>query len=88
MNTSSQAIQLLQEAHAKAQAAVDVIHNLIAAHDYQDVAELVAKASAALLESTIYLMQAKDEAGLDAIEAADEYLDEVYAIIDAETDED
>lgn len=88
MNTSTQAIQLLQDALAKTQAAADVIHNLIAAHDYQDVAELVTKASTSLIESAIFLMQLKDEAGLDALENADDLLDEVYAIIDAETDED
>jgi hypothetical protein len=64
-----------------------VIDNLIVAHDYQDVASLVAKASAELVSSTMLLLQSDPDAALDALERADDLLDAVYDIIDAETDE-
>jgi hypothetical protein len=88
MNTSNEAIKLLQQALAQTRDAQKVIDNLIADHDYQDVATLVTQAAAALLESAALLMQSKDEAALDALENADDLLDSVYSIIDAETDED
>ncbi|MBC8171266.1 MAG: hypothetical protein H7X77_06325 [Anaerolineae bacterium] len=87
MNTSTEAVRLLREALVSSQQAFEVINNLIAKHDYQDVALLVAQAAAALLESATLLMQSKDEAALDKIEAAEELLDAVYTIIDSETDE-
>lgn len=87
MNTSTEAIRLLQEALVNAQKAAAVIDDLIVDHDYQDVAGLVAQAAAALLESASLLMQSKDEAALDKIEAADEFLDSVYSIIDSETED-
>ena len=88
MNTSAGATQLLQQALANTRDAVRVIDNLIVEHDYLDVATLVAQAAAALLESAAYLMQSQDEAALDALGSADDLLDAVYDIIDAETDED
>lgn len=88
MNTSAEAAQLLQQALANTRDAVRVIDNLIVEHDYQDVATLVAQAAAALLESATYLMQSQDEPALDALGSADDLLDAVYDIIDAETDED
>lgn len=88
MNTSAEAILRLQNALEHTQAAVRIINDLIVEHEYQDVAELVAKAGASLLQSAMLLMQSKDEAALDAIEQADDLLDAVYAIIDGETDED
>ncbi len=88
MNTSAEAAQLLQQALANTRDAVRVIDNLIVEHDYQDVATLVAQAAAALLESAAYLMQSQDELALDALGSADDLLDAVYDIIDAETDED
>lgn len=88
MNTSAGATQLLQQALANTRDAVRVIDNLIVEHDYQDVATLVAQAAAALLESAALLMQSQDEAALDALGSADDLLDAVYDIIDAETDED
>jgi hypothetical protein len=88
MNTSSEALRLLGQALADTRKATAVIDDLIAPHDYQDVASLVAKASAALLESTTRLLQNDPDAALDALEAADDLLDAVYDIIDAETDED
>ncbi|MDL1902150.1 hypothetical protein FBR02_15445 [Anaerolineae bacterium CFX9] len=87
MNTSAEAIKLLQQALAQAQDAAKVIDNLIVAHDYQDVASLVAKASAELISSTMLLLQSDPDAALDALERADDLLDAVYDIIDAETDE-
>ncbi|MBZ0285356.1 MAG: hypothetical protein K8L97_31775 [Anaerolineae bacterium] len=88
MNTSAEAIRLLQEALTDAQAATKVIDDLIVEHQYQDVALLVAHAAATLLQSATLLMQSKDEDALTALEQADDFLDEVYAIIDGETDED
>lgn len=87
MNTSTEALRLLQEALSTTRAATQVIDNLIADHDYQDVASLVSQAAAALLESATLLMQSKDESALDALEQADDLLDSVYNIIDGETDE-
>lgn len=87
MNTSAEAVQLLQEALAKTKAATGVINDLIVAHDYQDVATLISQAGAALLESAALLMQSDDEAALDAMERADDLLDSAWAIIDRETDE-
>lgn len=88
MNTSTEAVRLLQEALTSTRAATQVIKDLIAAHEYQDVADLVSQAGAALLESAALLMQSKDEDALNRLEQADDLLDSVYAIIDGETDED
>lgn len=88
MHTSSEAIQLLQEALAKTRAATQVINNLVIEHEYQDVAVLVAQAGAALIEAAVLLLDSKDEAALDSIEQADDLLDSVYKIIDGEVDED
>lgn len=88
MNTSSEAVRLLQEALASTHAAKQVINDLIVEHDYQDVATLVTQAAAALLEAAAQLMQSKDEDALNALEQADDLLDAVYAIIDGETDDD
>lgn len=87
MNTSAEAIQLLQEALTKTQAATKAINNLMVEHEYQDIAVLVAQAGAALLESAALLMQSQDEEAVEALERADDLLDTVFAIIDAETDE-
>lgn len=88
MHTSSEAIQLLQEALAKTRAATQVINNLVIEHEYQDVAVLVAQAGAALMEAAVLLLESNDEAALDALEQADDMLDSVYKIIDGEVDED
>jgi hypothetical protein len=87
VNTSAEAAKLLQQAQTTTQDARRVIDNLIAAHDYQDVASLVTQAAAALLQSAALLMQSQDEAALDALENADDLLDSVWSIIDAETDD-
>ncbi|MFN8529266.1 MAG: hypothetical protein U0670_11685 [Anaerolineae bacterium] len=88
MNTSAEAVRLLQEALANARSASQVIQDLIVEHDYQDVAVLVTQAAVSLLESSALLMQSKDEDALDALGHADDFLDAVYEIIDAETEED
>lgn len=88
MNTSGEALRLLQQALADTRKAGAVIDDLFAPHDYQDVAALVARASAGLLESTIRLLESRPDDALAALEAADDLLDAVYDIIDSETDED
>lgn len=88
MNTSAEALRLLNQALADTRKAGAVVDDLFAPHDYQDVASVVARASAALLESAIRLLESKPDEALDALEAADDLLDAVYDIIDAETDED
>ncbi|MDZ4764737.1 MAG: hypothetical protein SGI73_09310 [Chloroflexota bacterium] len=88
MNTASNAIQLLEDAVAKAHAARTMIDDLIVAHDYQDAATLVVQASVALLEAAALLLTSNDEAALEGLERADDLLDAVYTIIDGETDED
>lgn len=84
MNTSSQAVQQLQQAMNTTRQAASTIENLIAEHDYQDVAGLVTLAAAALLESAAYLMQGQDEAALESLEDADDLLDAVYDIIESD----
>ncbi len=86
--TSSEAAKRLEQALATTREAVTVIDNLIAEHEYQDVASLVSQAAAKLLEAASALMQSNDEAGVGALESADDLLDAVWDIIDGETDED
>ncbi|MEL6151106.1 MAG: hypothetical protein AAFV33_19435 [Chloroflexota bacterium] len=81
MNTSSEAIKQLQESLAAAQKAADTIENLIATHDYQDIAMLVTHSAAKMLESATLLMEKDDEAALDVLEDAEDLIDEVYKII-------
>lgn len=88
MNTSTEAARLLEQALTTSHSAANVIENLIAEHDYQDVAALVTQAATALLESAALLMQKEDEAALDMLGKADDLLDAVYDIIDGEVDED
>jgi hypothetical protein len=88
INTSSEASKRLEQALSTTREAVTVIDNLIAEHEYQDVASLVSQAAAKLLEAASALMQSNDEAGLGALESADDLLDAVWDIIDGETDED
>jgi hypothetical protein len=88
MHTSTEAIRKLELAQKEAREALVTIDNLLAAHDYQDVASLVTKAAIAMLESATLLMQSQDEAALNALERADDLLDNVYDIIDGELDED
>lgn len=88
MNTSAEAANRLQQAIAATQQAHGVIENLIAEHDYQDVAALLTQAAGSLLQSAALLMQSQDEAALEHLETAEDFLDAVYDIIDAEMDED
>lgn len=88
MNTTSRASELLQQALASAREAEGVVNDLIAAHDYQDVARLVTQAASALLESAALLIQSEGEAAFDQIEHAEDLLDTVYNIIESEMDED
>lgn len=88
INTSSEASKRLEQALATTREAVTIIDNLIAEHEYQDVASLVSQAAVKLLESASALMQSNDEAGISALESADDLLDAVWDIIDGETDED
>jgi hypothetical protein len=87
MKTSAQAIQLLQTALTNTQSATAVIEDLVVEHEYQDVASLITKASATLLEMAILLMESKDGSALQKLEQAEEMLDTVYTIIDGETDD-
>mgnify|MGYP003478334818 CR=1 FL=1 len=87
MNTSSEALRLLQEATNSTQQALNVIDNLVVEHDFQDVASLITQAANAMLISAQQLMQSNDIAALEAMEAAEDLLDAVYNIIDAELDE-
>lgn len=87
MHTSAEAVKLLQQALSASQQAANTIENLIADHDYQDVAGLITMAAAALLQSASLLMQSQDEAALESLETADDLLDAVYDIIDADLDE-
>ena len=88
INTSGAATKRLEQALATTREAVSIIDNLIADHEYQDVASLVTQAAGKLLEAAASLMQSKDEDGIGALESADDLLDAVYDIIDGETDED
>jgi hypothetical protein len=88
MNTSAEASRLIEQALTTTRESTRVIQNLVAAHDYQDVAALVTQAAAALLQSASQLMQMQDEAALASLADADDLLDAIYDIIDAETDED
>ena len=88
INTSSEATKRLEQALATTREATSIIDNLIADHEYQDVASLVTQAAGKLLEAAAALMQSKDEDGIAALESADDLLDAVYDIIDGETDED
>ncbi len=88
MRTSTEVVQMLQEALARTKSATQALNDLAIEHEYQDVAALVIQASAALLEAASLLLESHDEDALDALETADDLLDEVYKIIDGETDED
>jgi hypothetical protein len=88
MNTSARVTELLQQSLTSAREAERTVTDLIAAHDYQDVAALVTQAAVALLESAALLMQSQAEDAFDQMERAEDLLDSVYSIIDGEIDED
>jgi hypothetical protein len=87
MNTSAEATKHLGQALSSTREAAKIIENLIVAHDYQDVALLVTQAAAELLETAAALMQSQDESAVAHLEDADNLLDAVWDIIDAETDD-
>jgi hypothetical protein len=87
MSTSHDVINSLEQARQSAQTALRQIDDLIVEHDYQDIALLVAGAAQALLESAALLMQSQDEAAFDALERAEDLLENAYAVIDGELDE-
>jgi len=87
MNTSAEARKQLELALDQARNAADVITNLVAAHDYQDVAALVTRAGASLLAAGLALMNNDDESALDDIESAEDLLDNIYDIIGVEVEE-
>lgn len=88
MNTTTEAISRLEQALAASRNASNVIENLIVEHDYQDVAVLLTQAASALLTAAMEMMHAEDGAAIEAMENAEDFIDAVYDIIDAETDED
>lgn len=87
MNTSSAAIALIEQAQKTTLEAAKVIENLIAQHDYQDVALILSHASAELLETVKLLMQSQDVAAFEAIERTEDLLDSFYDIVDGELDD-
>lgn len=87
MNTSGEAIKRLQEALKTTDESKSIIQNLIVAHDYQDVAQLVAQAAAELLGATALLMQLDGDGAFNKIEEAEDLLDAVYKIMDGELDD-
>lgn len=87
MNTSAEALRLLGDALAKTEAATAIVDDLLAPHDYQDVAMLVVRASALMLQSAMRLLESNPDAALAALEGADDLLDAVYDVIDSETDD-
>jgi inactivated superfamily I helicase len=87
MNTSTEAVKRLENARQAAQSAQDVIENLIAEHEYQDIALLLTRAADTLLESAKQLMQSRDEDALSTLENAEDLLDAVWEIIEGEVDE-
>lgn len=86
MNTSAEALKQIQAALAQAQAAQEVVDNLIATHDYQDVTSLVLQATTKLLAAATALMQSDDESALSDIENAEDLLDSVYDVIEGDLD--
>lgn len=85
--TSGEAIKQLEAAIKEATDASRTIDNLLAAHDYQDVAGLAARAGKALLEAAAQFMRNDDEAALQAINSAEDLLDSLYDIISGEVDD-
>lgn len=88
METSSMAVGQLAQALSAAREASRIIDNLIAEHEYQDVASLTVKAAAELLQATTHMMQSQSDMALSAMDAADELMDAVFTIIDGEVEED
>ena len=88
MNTSSEAVKQLEDALKSAKSAASVIDDLIASHDYQDVAGLTAQAAAALLNATLHFMKNDDESAFTAMEQGEDFIDAVYRIIEGDVEDD
>lgn len=82
--TSGEAVSQLETAAQQAHKAALTIDNLLAAHDYQDVAGIAARAGQALLEAAAAFMKNDDEAAFRSIDAAEDFLDVLYDIVDGE----
>ena len=82
MSTSQDVIARLEAAQQSVKEVNAAIDDLIAVHDYQDVAKLIAQSAERLLEATKLFMQSDSEAALDTIEAAEDLIDEMYDIIE------
>lgn len=87
MQTSVAATQQLELALEATKSATDIIENLVAEHLYQDVASLVTQAASALIEAANALMRLDDSSAIEFLDKADDLLDDIFYIIDAETDD-
>jgi hypothetical protein len=85
--TSGEAVNQLEAASQQAHKAALTIDNLLAAHDYQDVAGIAARAGQALLDAAAAFMKSDDEAAFRSIDAAEDFLDALYDIVDGELDD-
>jgi len=85
--TSGEAVIQLEAAITQVQKASHTIDNLLAAHDYQDVAGFAARAGSALLEAAAAFMRGDDEAAFRAIETSEDLMDALYDIVDGELDD-
>lgn len=84
MKTSSDVTEQLRAAIDKTQAAQSTLDDLVAVHDYQDVATLVIQAAEALLHAAAALMQSQDQNALELVESAEDLIDEIYTVIDGD----
>lgn len=82
--TSGEAVNQLVAAAQQAHKAALTIDNLLAAHDYQDVAGIAARAGQALLDAATAFMKNDDESAFRSIDAAEDFLDALYDIVDGE----
>jgi hypothetical protein len=85
--TSGEAVNQLETAAQQAHKAALTIDNLLAAHDYQDVAGIAARAGQALLDAAAAFMKSDDEAAFRAIDTAEDFMDALYDIVGGELDD-
>lgn len=85
--TSNEAIAQLEAAAAQAHKAAHTIDNLLAAHDYQDVAALSVRAAKLLLEAAIAFMRNDDVTAFAGLESSGDLVDALYDIVDGELDD-
>jgi ABC-type transporter Mla subunit MlaD len=86
MSNAQDVIARLEAAQQSVKEASEAIDDLITVHDYQDVAALIAKAAERLLEATKQLMEKNSSEALETIEVAEDYIDEMYDIIEEDLD--